>query len=139
MKVFIDTNVLAGALATRGLCADIFHELLHFHALIISRDVIDELKEVLSGKFHVPDELIKENISFLNQVCTIVDRGDDSEVVFQDASDVPIIGAALSAGVDVFITGDKGIQSLKTLKGVDFLSPREFWEKHRRGGEDPGL
>jgi len=137
MKVFLDTNMLASALATRGLCADIFRELLHFHTLIISTDVINELKEVLSDKFHVPHELINENVSFLTQVCTVVDGVVDPDVIFQDKSDIPIISAAVSARVDIFITGDKGIQSLKTLKGVDFLSPREFWENHRKIDREP--
>lgn len=137
MKVFIDTNVLASAIATRGLCADIFREILRFHTPIISTDVIDELEEVLSGKFHVPHELIKENVAFLAQVCTVVDGVDDPDVIFQDESDIPIISAAVSARADIFITGDKGIQDLKTLKGVDFLSPREFWERHRKIEQEP--
>ena len=36
MRVFLDTNVLAGAAAARGLCADVLRELFASHELIIS-------------------------------------------------------------------------------------------------------
>jgi len=47
MRIFLDTNVLASAVATRGLCADVLREVLTRHDLIISNALLKELKLVL--------------------------------------------------------------------------------------------
>ena len=44
MRIFLDTNVLASAVATRGLCADVLREVLTRHDLIISNALLKELK-----------------------------------------------------------------------------------------------
>ena len=48
MKVFLDTNVLAAAFATRGLCADLVRYVLAEHQLITGDVVLDELRDVLT-------------------------------------------------------------------------------------------
>ena len=50
MRVFLDTNVLVSAVATRGLCADVLREILVSHQLVISSPLIDELENVLHAK-----------------------------------------------------------------------------------------
>ncbi|MCH8073972.1 MAG: hypothetical protein IIA09_18730 [Proteobacteria bacterium] len=47
MKVFLGTNILAGALATRGLCAELFEVFLQSHEWLISETVLRELERVL--------------------------------------------------------------------------------------------
>jgi predicted nucleic acid-binding protein len=53
MKVFLDTNVLASAAATRGLCADGLRQVFASHQLFISDQVLNELNRVLRFKFGV--------------------------------------------------------------------------------------
>ena len=67
MKVFLDTNVLVSATATRGLCADVLREVLASHQLIVSDPLFAELKRILFDKFNVPGHLIAELIEMLNQ------------------------------------------------------------------------
>jgi predicted nucleic acid-binding protein len=50
VKVFLDTNVLASALATRGLCAELFEVVLQSHELLVSPPVLKELECVLPEK-----------------------------------------------------------------------------------------
>ncbi len=40
MRVFLDTNVLVSAVATRGLCADVLREVLLSHQLLVSADLL---------------------------------------------------------------------------------------------------
>ena len=40
---FFDTNVLAAAFATRGLCADLFAHVLLEHELVVCEVILDEL------------------------------------------------------------------------------------------------
>jgi len=44
MRVFLDTNLLVSAVATRGLCADVLREVLLSHQLVISPPLLSELK-----------------------------------------------------------------------------------------------
>ncbi len=67
MRVFLDTNVLVSAVATRGLCADVFREVLTSHELIVSDALLKEVKKVLQQKFTVPPSLISEFLNLLKQ------------------------------------------------------------------------
>ena len=62
MKVFLDTNVLASAAATRGLCADVLREAFASHELIISEQVLKELRRVLSARLVVDQDLVDDFI-----------------------------------------------------------------------------
>jgi hypothetical protein len=42
---------------------------------------------------------------------------------------VRIDGPSISAGADVFITGDKELLDLGRAESVQIVSPRQFWEK----------
>jgi hypothetical protein len=48
--VFLDTNVLVSAFASRGLCADLFELVLLEHDLVLGRNVLRELSKALRGK-----------------------------------------------------------------------------------------
>ena len=54
MRVFPDTNVLASAFGTRGLCADALRLVLAGHELVTGEIVIEELRGVLRRKFALP-------------------------------------------------------------------------------------
>ena len=56
MKIFLDTNVLASALTSRGLCADLFEVVLQSHELVTSEVVLKELKRVLREKLGQSDD-----------------------------------------------------------------------------------
>jgi predicted nucleic acid-binding protein len=58
VRLFLDTNVLASAVATRGLCADLVREVLLSHTLVVSAAVLAELGRVLSTKFGAPPEVV---------------------------------------------------------------------------------
>jgi len=60
MRVFLDTNVLVSAVATRGLCADVLREVLVSHQLVISSPLLNELTNILHSKFGIPFDVITE-------------------------------------------------------------------------------
>jgi len=131
MKVFLDTNVLASAAATRGLCADVLREVLASHDLIISERVINELKKALRFKFGVSQDLIDDFIWLLQRDTVLAQSAELPKVQIQDKDDLPILGAAIAAGVEVLVTGDKELLELGHIQDVKILSPRLFWEKLR--------
>jgi uncharacterized protein len=129
VRVFLDTNVLASAAATRGLCADVLREVLTSHALLTSAQVLSELKRVLHIKFGIPQDLIDDFISLLSQDMVLAKPGALPPVEIQDEDDLAILSAAISARADVFVTGDKEILGIRQVEKMAILSPRDFWEK----------
>jgi putative PIN family toxin of toxin-antitoxin system len=129
VRVFLDTNVLASAAATRGLCADVLREVLTSHELLTSAQVLSELKRVLRTKFGVAQDLIDDFISLMREDTVLAESGRLPTVEIRDRDDLPILSAALSAGADVFVTGDKEILDIGRIEKLAILSPRQFWEK----------
>ncbi len=143
MKVFLDTNVLASAAATRGLCADVLREVFASHRLFISKQILNELNGALRFKFGVSQELIEDFIWLLQQDTVLAEPVRLPRVELQDKDDLPILGAAIAAGAEVLVTGDKELLDLGHIEGLEILSPRQFWEKlrgqqrHRVGPRKP--
>ncbi len=129
MKVFLDTNVLVSAAATRGLCADVLREVLASHRLILSRLILDELKTALHQKLQLPDELIDEFIEMIQQDALFATPGKPPDVRIQDNEDLAILSSALNGSATLFITGDKELLDLEKVEHMEIVSPRMFWEK----------
>jgi putative PIN family toxin of toxin-antitoxin system len=139
VKVFVDANVLVSAVATRGLCADVLREVLASHDLVVSEQVLDETGRVLRGKLGVGAEPVAEYVRLLRQDAVVVRPGRFPAVEVNDRDDLPILAAAVAAGADVLLTGDRELLELKVVEGVEVLSPRQFWEKLRpRRAPRPG-
>ncbi|RLA96853.1 MAG: putative toxin-antitoxin system toxin component, PIN family [Deltaproteobacteria bacterium] len=132
MKIFLDTNVLISAVATRGLCADVFREVILSHQLVISRSLLSEIKRVLTYKLGVPDEFVTEFMEIIERDSLLSDSSPLAEIDIRDRDDVVILSAALNAGVDFFITGDKELLALRQLGTMEIISPREFWDRLTR-------
>ena len=129
MKVFLDTNVLASAAATRGLCADVLREVFACHELLISDQVLSELSRVLKSKFGMTRELIDDFLWLLQQDTIQVEPISLPEVELQDKDDLAILGAAIEGGAEVLVTGDKELLALGRVGSIEILSPRQFWER----------
>jgi putative PIN family toxin of toxin-antitoxin system len=128
MKVFLDTDVLASATATRGLCADVLREVLTSHDFYTSIEVLEELRDVFKNKFGFPEKLIEGILLLLHREANIASSQKRVEIHTKDKADIPILNAALTAGTDVFVTGDKELQELKEIENLKIISPRVFWE-----------
>jgi putative PIN family toxin of toxin-antitoxin system len=128
MKVFLDTNVLASALATRGLCADVLREVLSNENLVVSQEVLDELKDVLCRKFGLPISGAAEAVAFVRIDSVFAKPTAPINVNISDADDIPILSAAIAAHADVFVTGDKLLLGLRRIGKMVIIGPRGFWE-----------
>lgn len=132
MKVFLCTNVLASALATRGLCSDVLREVLEFHNLIVSPPLFEELDRTLGRKFKVPRGLVDEALSMLSAGSHVSESVAEVSAGINDTDDLVILGSAVSGGAEVFVTGDKEVLGVRNVGGMRVLSPRQFWDSLRR-------
>ncbi len=136
MRVFLDTNVIISATATRGLCADLFREVLLSHELIVSEPLLTEVSRVLSSKFGADAEMIESVIRILKQDTIFSQPLDPPDVTIRDRDDLLILASALAGRAEVLITGDKELLALGSIYNLEIISPRQFWEKIV--GQQPG-
>ena len=138
MRVFLDTNVLVAAVATRGLCADVFRAVLASHELVVSQQVLDEVRRVLRVKLGVRPGPVADFIRLLEQEAEVAPPARLPGIELNDQDDLPILGAAVAARAEVFVTGDRELAELGTVEGMRVMSPRQFWEglksRRPRGG-----
>jgi predicted nucleic acid-binding protein len=129
MRVFLDANVLFSAayldrsepealfrLSRAGLCE-----------LIASPYTIEEARRNLSRKRPQRLPLLEQLLSSLT-VCAEPSRDDIEWALAQGLGlkDAPVLGAAVQAGADVLVTGDRtdfGRLYGRSLRGVEILTP----------------
>lgn len=129
MKVFLDTNVLVSAVATRGLCADVMREVLVSHQLVVSAPLSLELENILQKKLGLPLGLISEFIEILEQDAHHSSPSDLTNIDIRDKNDLTILSSALNGEADIFVTGDKELLELGRIGDMDIVSPKMFWER----------
>ena len=133
MRVFLDTNVLVSAFASRGLCAEVLELVLLDHDLILGRNVVRELEKALREKVRVPVVRSTEIIDFVSsEAAQIVDKAEPASANV-DAADALVLGEALASHADLFVTGDAALLRLAAIGALKIVSPRQFWEVLRAG------
>jgi putative PIN family toxin of toxin-antitoxin system len=136
VRVFLDTNVIVAAFATRGLCADVFRLVLAEHELLVSPALMEEVTRTLTRKIRLPDPVVREVVGFLRAAASTVEgRPEPLQITVRDPDDAVILGEALSGGADVLVTGDKDLLVPGKVGALRILEPRGFWELLRQPGE----
>lgn len=131
MRVFLDTNVLVSAIATRGICADLLRIVALEHTLVIGEVVLTELRRVLSTRIRLPVERIDEVETFLRSYDVVAKPEAMDPVAVRDDADRWVLANARAAQADVLITGDGDLLAVATTAGVRIVTPRQFWEELR--------
>ena len=131
MRVFLDTNVLVSAFATRGLCAEVLELVLLDHDLIVGRNVLRELEKALREKVKLSPTHAAEVIDFvLSEATQVVNKADPVRLRV-DAADAVVLGEAIAGQAELFVTGDAVLLHLTSANTVKIISPRQLWETLR--------
>lgn len=129
MRVFLDANVLVSAFASRGLCADLLEVVLLEHELVLGRNVVREVSKALRGKLKLPAPRASEIVEFLSgEAVQVIGESEPSDARV-DADDAIVLGEAIAAQADIFVTGDAAILKLGAIGPLEILAPRQFWER----------
>lgn len=128
MRVFLDTNVLASAFGTRGLCADVLEVILNEHELVTGEVVIEELGRALSKKFGMPAEKVRGYQRFLRGYHVESKPSLLPKLNLSGQGDLMVVASAINAKAELLITGDKEMLALKRKPNdLRIINPREFW------------
>jgi uncharacterized protein len=131
LKVFLDTNVLVAAVATRGLCSDVLRTVLSEHELILGEVVLAEFRRVLSRKLKVPADRIRAAEAVFEGIRVVPKPKQPSLLQVRDISDRWILATAEAGGADVLVTGDDDLLSVAGESALRIASLRAFWEMLR--------
>jgi uncharacterized protein len=138
VRVFLDTNVLASAVATRGICADLLQAALAEHEVVVSEQVLTELGRVLQTKFRTSTELAQETLDFLRREAEVVADAPKLQIRVRDEDDKGIVEQAVAGGADVLVTGDRDLLEMGEDRPLPIVNPRGFWELLRSDPAESG-
>ena len=132
MKVLIDTNILiSAALSNNGIPYQAFVKAVSYpnHGMICEQN-IDEMRRIFNRKFPTKIQALESFLSLALLTLKIVPtpiKEQELESKIRDINDRPILRAAISAGVDILLTGDKdfiesGIFNPKIMTATEFMN-----------------
>lgn len=134
MRVFLDTNVLASAFATRGLCADVLRHVMAEHELLVGEVVLDERRRVLKNKLRLPAALIGDIEELLRDHEVVPKPARAASIKLRDPADRWIVASALAGHADVLVTGDRDLLDAADVLPLPVIDPRGFWNLLRKSG-----
>jgi putative PIN family toxin of toxin-antitoxin system len=126
--VFLDTNVLVSAFATRGLCADVMRVVLAEHQLITGEVVLSELRKALSRRIKLPAATIEDILVLLREQEVVPKPRKPSDLPIRDPDDRWILASAVAGRADVLVTGDRDLLDIAAKAPLPVLEPRAFWD-----------
>lgn len=131
MRVFLDTNVLVAAFATRGLCAEVMRVVLAEHVLVTGDVVLGELRRALRQRIKLPQATIDEILALLRAHDVVAKPAAPADVPLRDPDDRWILASAIDGRADVLVTGDRDLLAAADAAPLPIVDPRGFWDRLR--------
>ena len=131
MNLIFDTNVLVAAFSTHGICNSLFEYAIENCTIVLSDYILDEVHNILTNKFKMPEKNANDIRLFLIDSCFISDYKIFSDQISRDKNDDTILGIIDKKRVDYLVTGDKDLLVLKKYNNIPIVSPRELWNIFR--------
>ncbi len=130
MKVLIDTNVLvSAALNPNGVPAEAYRKAASYpNRGMICEQNLDELKRIFQLKFPKKQAALETFLATARTTLELVPVPNEEtalEAEIRDIDDRPILRAAVKAGAEILLTGDKDFLS-SGIKQPKMMSPGEF-------------
>jgi putative PIN family toxin of toxin-antitoxin system len=136
VRVFLDTNVLVSAFATRGLCADVFRHVLAEHTLVSGEVVLRELRRVLRRKLKLPSRMVTSIEGLLREHEVTPKPRVPADIPIRDPDDKWVVASALAARAEILVTGDRELLDLGQRAPLRILDPRGFWNLIREESDE---
>jgi putative PIN family toxin of toxin-antitoxin system len=90
---------------------------------------LKELENVFRKTLGLPQNMVLEFIAVIKQDSQLSTSSPLLNVKIRDKDDLLMLSSALNGGADLFMTGDKELLGMKSIKNMDIVSPRMFWER----------
>jgi len=131
MKVMADTNIIVSALLfPASLPAQVLLHIAGNHDLVLCDHIVSEIRDVITRKR--PDLLGDFDVFLAQLSYELVIAPREPSKLIRDPKDQPILNAAIIAGVDVIVSGDKHFLKLD-MERPKTMSPAQFWRLEQGG------
>lgn len=129
MKAVFDTNIFISAIAIPGSRAEaaILKVVTADVRLVISREIIHEVLEVLARKFDRNAEELARVAVYLADLAEVVTPLRRLKVL-GDEPDNRILECAVAGRADAIVTGDQAMLRLGAYRKIRIISLKEFLE-----------
>jgi putative PIN family toxin of toxin-antitoxin system len=134
LRVVLDTNVIISSIiSNKGAPYQLmkaWHE--RRFRLVTSRTIIEEVIRVISeprlkDAFRITDKRIRRIEKALERDAVLASgNADVSGAIPEDPSDEKFLAAAIAKKATIIVSGDKHLLNLKSYRGIDILTPRQF-------------
>jgi putative PIN family toxin of toxin-antitoxin system len=132
VKVFIDTNVWLSGRFWPGLCAELLDTLIMLDVtILLDARVLEEFRRIARDKLKVDDDALQQAEVFFHRYALALPAAEAPAPDIPDPDDAWIIAAALAAGADWFVTGDRPLLSLGGVADMPILDPRSAYMRLR--------
>jgi putative PIN family toxin of toxin-antitoxin system len=132
VRAVIDTNILVSALIKRGKPRKLVLKLLEEHMVILSREMLAELADVLTrDKFAVKPSQVERFLAILVRKSKIVALSSRFEVISEDPDDDVVLNTAYAGKAEYIVTGDRHLLALKEFKRTKIVKGNHILEKLR--------
>jgi putative PIN family toxin of toxin-antitoxin system len=129
VRAVLDTNVLVSALIDNGKPRKLVLELLDKHTVILSRQMLAELADVISrDKFTVTSSQVDRFVSSLVRMSKMVPDNARFKVLSEDPDDDVVINTAYSGRAEFIVTGDRHLLTLGQFNKTKIVSVNQMQE-----------
>lgn len=130
MRVVLDTNIYISALHFKsGIPRLLLQEAIsQKFQLLISKEILAEIRGVLSVKFLYEDSKLDLLENLLLEICKLTEPRRRIRFVKKDPDDDKIIECAFAGEADLIVSGDKHLLELKKYGKIKIITAKEFWE-----------
>ncbi len=132
VRVVVDMNILVSALIKRGKPRKLVLKLLEEHTVILSRQMLAELADVLTrDKFAVKTPQIDKFLSILVRKSKIVTPSSRFKIISEDPDDDIVLNTAYTGKAQYIVTGDRHLLALKEFKRIKIVQVTHMLESLR--------
>lgn len=132
--MFLDTNVLVSALATRRVCTDVLRVVLAEQTLVTGEVVLQELRRVLRRRIGLPPATVVEIDEFLREQEVTAKPSAPAAAPKRDPDDRWVVASAIEGRADVLVTGARDLLDIAAAAPIGIVDPRGFWDLVRENG-----
>lgn len=131
MKAVLDTNVLISAVISTGTPHDVVVAGFEGeYAIVVSVATLTEFRETLlkyPERFHLDEDEVQEEVETIRYFAEFVEPNEEISAVDADPDDDKFLEAAVAGNVDYLVSGDRHVLDVDSFRGVDIVTPREFY------------
>ena len=129
MRIILDTNIYIAAALYKGLAREILDFVFEnsLITLIISEEILHELRSKLNVKFHWSDKRINFYLDSIKVVAKAVNSSEKLPGISRDPKDDKILECALSGDADLIVTLDQDLIKIKKFRGIGIIHPKTLY------------